>query len=110
MFFVAAKTKNEYATDGVSLFLVEAETPGFKRGRNLKKIGAKAQDTSELFFDNVEVPHENLVGEEEARAFSNSCTVLPGTVTIAVSSLAKSEERLERPSPMPQSGNSSIKN
>ena len=48
----------------LSLFLVEAETSGFKRGRNLKKIGAKAQDTSELFFDNVEVPIENLVGEE----------------------------------------------
>lgn len=92
VFFVAAKTKNEYATDSVSLFLVEAETPGFKRGRNLKKIGAKAQDTSELFFDNVEVPHENLVGEEEGKGFFQLMHGLARErLTIAVSSLAKSE-------------------
>ena len=92
VFFVAAKTKNEYATDSMSLFLVEADTPGFKRGRNLKKIGAKAQDTSELFFDNVEVPHENLVGEEEGQGFFQLMHGLARErLTIAVSSLAKSE-------------------
>ena len=92
VFFVAAKTKNEYATDSMSLFLVEADTPGFKRGRNLKKIGAKAQDTSELFFDNVEVPRENLVGEEEGQGFFQLMHGLARErLTIAVSSLAKSE-------------------
>ncbi|MCG8673013.1 MAG: acyl-CoA dehydrogenase family protein [Pseudomonadales bacterium] len=47
-----------------SLLLVEAGTPGFERGQNLKKVGMKAQDTSELFFDNVRVPKGNLVGME----------------------------------------------
>ena len=74
-----------------------AETPGFKRGRNLKKIGAKAQDTSELFFDNVEVPHENLVGEEEGWAFFFLHGLARERLTIAVSSLAKSEGAFEDP-------------
>ncbi len=92
VFFVAAKTKDEYATDSMSLFLVEADTPGFTRGKNLKKIGAKAQDTSELFFDNVEVPHENLVGGEEGQGFFQLIHGLARErLTIAVSSLAKSE-------------------
>ena len=92
VFFVAAKTKDEYATDSMSLFLVEADTPGFTRGKNLNKIGAKAQDTSELFFDNVEVPHENLVGGEEGQGFFQLIHGLARErLTIAVSSLAKSE-------------------
>lgn len=92
VFFVAAKTKDEYATDSMSLFLVEADTPGFTRGKNLKKIGAKAQDTSELFFDNVEVSHENLVGGEEGQGFFQLIHGLARErLTIAVSSLAKSE-------------------
>jgi len=50
--------------DGVSLLVIEAGTPGFRKGRNLKKIGMHAQDTSELFFDNCRVPAENLLGRE----------------------------------------------
>ncbi|WP_028605502.1 acyl-CoA dehydrogenase family protein [Ottowia thiooxydans] len=50
--------------DAISLFLVETNSPGFKRGRNLKKLGLHAQDTSELFFDDVRVPASNLIGEE----------------------------------------------
>lgn len=49
---------------GISLFVVEAETPGFERGRNLKKIGRHANDTAELFFKNCRVGKENLLGEE----------------------------------------------
>ncbi len=49
--------------------MVERDTEGFRRGRNLDKIGLKAADTSELFFDDVRVPTENLLGEE-ARASS----------------------------------------
>ena len=49
---------------GISLVLVEAEREGFRKGRNLEKIGLKAQDTSELFFDDVRVPMTNLLGEE----------------------------------------------
>ncbi len=49
---------------GISLLLVEPDTPGFERGRNLKKLGLKGQDTSELFFHDCRVPAENLLGEE----------------------------------------------
>ena len=50
--------------DAISLVLVETDRPGFARGKRLKKLGMKAQDTSELFFDNVKVPAANLLGEE----------------------------------------------
>lgn len=59
---VAARTVPD-KTHGLGLFLVEADMAGFKRGRNLKKIGLKAQDTSELFFDNVKVPKANVLGD-----------------------------------------------
>jgi len=49
---------------GVSLLLVDADAPGFARGRNLKKLGLKGQDTSELFFEDCRVPAENLLGQE----------------------------------------------
>lgn len=49
---------------GISLFIVDTRTPGFKRGRRLEKIGLKAQDTSELFFEDVRVPASSLLGEE----------------------------------------------
>ena len=49
---------------GLSLLLVDADTPGFARGRNLDKVGMKAQDTSELFFDDCRVPASQLLGEE----------------------------------------------
>ncbi|MBI2383268.1 MAG: acyl-CoA dehydrogenase family protein [Gammaproteobacteria bacterium] len=62
---VVAKTGNsgEGAKD-TSLLVVEADTPGFTKGKPLKKIGMKAQDTCELFFDNVRVPKANLLGKE----------------------------------------------
>jgi len=60
---VACRTSDERAK-GVSLILVEADRAGFKKGRNLEKIGWKAQDTSELFFDEVRVPVSNIVGIE----------------------------------------------
>ncbi len=50
--------------DGMSLLLVEAGTPGFEKGRNLKKLGLKGQDTSELSFSDCRVPAENLLGGE----------------------------------------------
>jgi len=54
---------------GISLLVVEADAEGFRRGRNLKKIGLPAQDTSELFFDDVFVPDENLLGGQEGGGF-----------------------------------------
>ncbi len=59
---VAARTDADNP-HGVSLFLVERGMDGFERGRNLKKLGAKAQDTAELFFKDVRIPKENLLGQ-----------------------------------------------
>ncbi len=59
---VAAKT-DPNRSHGLSLFVVERGMEGFERGRNLKKMGLKSQDTAELFFNNVKVPKENLLGE-----------------------------------------------
>jgi len=61
---VVCKTDTNAGAKGISLLLVEAGTPGFEKGTNLEKIGLKAQDTSELFFQDVRVPKENLLGEE----------------------------------------------
>jgi alkylation response protein AidB-like acyl-CoA dehydrogenase len=61
---VVCKTDPKEGAKGVSLVLVETDRPGFRRGRNLEKLGMKAQDTSELFFDEVRVPPSNLLGEE----------------------------------------------
>ena len=61
---VAAKTDPTAGHQGISLFVVERGMPGFERGRNLDKIGLKAQDTAELFFGDVRVPAANLLGEE----------------------------------------------
>jgi alkylation response protein AidB-like acyl-CoA dehydrogenase len=61
---VAAKTDPAEGAKGISLFLVEGERPGYTKGRNLEKIGLHSADTSELFFDDVQIPRENLIGEE----------------------------------------------
>jgi acyl-CoA dehydrogenase len=59
---VVAKTNPAAGAKGTSLFLLEAGTPGFTKGKPLKKLGLKAQDTCELFFDNVRLPAEALLG------------------------------------------------
>jgi len=64
MAIVAVKTNVGTPKEGVSLLLMESEMEGFEKGIPFKKIGLKAQDTCELFFDNVKVPKENLLGEE----------------------------------------------
>ena len=61
---LAAKTDPDAKGGGISLFIVEATRAGFVRGRKLEKLGMKAQDTSELFFENVRVPASNLLGPE----------------------------------------------
>jgi len=61
---VVAKTDPDLGAKGTSLILVDADAPGFKRGRNLDKIGQHAADTSELFFEDVRVPTSNLMGQE----------------------------------------------
>ncbi|MBD8505846.1 acyl-CoA dehydrogenase family protein [Hoyosella sp. G463] len=64
LIIVVAKTNPDAGAQGFSLFVVERGMEGFERGRNLDKIGMKAQDTAELHFDNVRVPAANLLGEE----------------------------------------------
>ncbi|MEP6972179.1 MAG: acyl-CoA dehydrogenase family protein [Betaproteobacteria bacterium] len=59
---VVAKTDPKAGAKGISLFLVERGLPGFAKGKRLKKLGLKAQDTSELFFDNVRLPPDSLLG------------------------------------------------
>src|SRR5690554_7683482 len=66
LIIVVCKTDTFAGAKGVSLFLVEADREGFARGQNLNKVGMKAQDTSELFFDNVRVPATILLGQENA--------------------------------------------
>jgi alkylation response protein AidB-like acyl-CoA dehydrogenase len=60
---VAARTEPGGGSGGFSLFVVERDTPGFERGRQLEKIGLQAQDTAELFFHDAVVPHDNLLGD-----------------------------------------------
>tara|TARA_Y100001936_G_scaffold88790_1_gene87301 strand:- start:470 stop:1636 length:1167 start_codon:yes stop_codon:yes gene_type:complete len=78
---VVAKTDPTEAAKGVSLIMLETEnvedTGGFKRGRNLEKLGMKAQDTAELFFDNVRIPAENLLGTAEGKGFIQLMEQLP---------------------------------
>lgn len=61
---LVTKTDTARKAKGVSLFLVDTSLPGYRKSRNLKKLGNKAQDTAELFFDNVRVPASSMLGEE----------------------------------------------
>ena len=61
---LATKTDSTAGAKGVTLFLLDTSLPGFRRGKNLEKLGMKAQDTSELFFDEVRVPASAMLGEE----------------------------------------------
>jgi acyl-CoA dehydrogenase len=91
LFIVAAKTDPEAGAKGVSLLLVEADRPGFARGRNLEKVGMHAQDTSELFFDEVRVPAANLLGGE-GKGFAYLMTELPQErLLVAIAAVAASE-------------------
>ncbi|MCW8867727.1 MAG: acyl-CoA dehydrogenase family protein, partial [Marinobacter sp.] len=66
---VVAKTDPKEGAKGISLFMVETAWEGFEKGQNLNKVGMKAQDTSELFFQDVKVPEKNLIGPGEGQGF-----------------------------------------
>ena len=92
---VAAKTDPDAGAQGISLLVVERGAEGFERGRNLDKIGQKSQDTAELFFNDVRVPAENLLGEE-GQGFIYLMQNLPQErLSIAVASAAGAEKVLE---------------
>jgi alkylation response protein AidB-like acyl-CoA dehydrogenase len=80
---------------GLSLILVEAGTPGFERGRNLDKIGMKAQDTSELFFSDCRVPADNLLGEEGAGFLYLVGNLPQERLSIATNAVAAAERAFE---------------
>ncbi len=80
---------------GVSLLLVETDTPGFQRGRNLDKIGLKGQDTSELFFEGCRVPAKNLLGLEGQGFKMLMSQLQQERLSIAVASIASCHRSLE---------------
>jgi alkylation response protein AidB-like acyl-CoA dehydrogenase len=87
----AVRTDRGERHRGLSLLVVERDTPGFERGRNLEKIGTHAQDTAELFFDDARVPAENLLGNE-GEGFAYLVSNLPQErLSIAVAAVAAAE-------------------
>jgi acyl-CoA dehydrogenase len=75
---VVAKTDPKERAKGISLMVVETDdAPGFRRGRKLAKLGMDAADTSELFFEDVRLPAENLLGSEEGQGFAQLMNELP---------------------------------
>ena len=95
---VVAKTDPAAGAKGTSLFLVERGMEGFSKGKRLKKLGMKAQDTSELFFDNVKVPAENLLGGAafEGRGFICLMEQLPWErLQIAIGAVASAQAAID---------------
>ncbi len=94
---VVAKTDKNAGAGGISLIVVDtAEADGFRRGRNLKKLGMNGQDTSELFFDEVRVPVSNRLGSEEGAGFKQLMLQLPWErLIIALMALGFSEVILD---------------
>ncbi len=122
LILVAAKTDPSAGAKGTSLVVVETEgAAGFSRGRNLKKVGLPASDTSELFFDNVEVPPENILGGAEGQGFYQMMQQLPqerltlgcgavGTMESAVAlTIAYAKERMAFGKPILQFQNTRFK-
>ena len=96
LIIVVCKTDSKAGAKGMSLIVVEADRAGFRRGRKLKKIGMYAQDTAELFFDDVRVPVSNLLGQE-GMGFKYLMGELPQErFTIAVAAAARLEAVLEQ--------------
>ena len=95
---VVAKTDPAAGAKGISLFLVERSMPGFEKGQRLKKMGMKAQDTSELFFTDVKVPAANLLGGPamEGRGFICLMEQLPWErLQIAITAVAAAQAAID---------------
>lgn len=92
---VVTRTAREEGAQSLSLILVETDRPGFRRGRNLDKLGHHAADTSEIFFDDVRVPVGNLLGTE-GRAMAQLMSELPQErLTIAIQSIASAQKAFD---------------
>ncbi|MCX4392362.1 acyl-CoA dehydrogenase family protein [Streptomyces sp. NBC_00053] len=92
---VVARTTPEGGAKGLSLIVVERGAEGFERGRNLDKIGQKSQDTAELFFNDVRVPKENLLGERDGAFIHLMTNLAQERMGIAVAGIAAAEHLLE---------------
>jgi acyl-CoA dehydrogenase len=93
---VVAKTDPKERAKGISLMMVETDdAPGFRRGRKLKKLGMDSADTSELFFDDVSLPAESLLGSEEGQGFAQLMNELPQErLIVALHAVAMMERAL----------------
>lgn len=87
---VAARTVPDSRT-GIGLFIVDAEAPGFQRSRRLQKLGLDAQDTAELFFDNVKVPKSNVLGDPTQGFRNMACFLATERLMVAISSVAHAQ-------------------
>jgi acyl-CoA dehydrogenase len=97
LIIVVAKTDPSQGAAGISLIAVEADRPGFRRGKVLDKIGQRGQDTSELFFDDVRVPRSHLLGQAEGQGFIQLMTQLPQErLIVAVGAVASMELALDQ--------------
>ncbi|HJZ37321.1 MAG TPA: acyl-CoA dehydrogenase family protein [Solirubrobacterales bacterium] len=95
LIIVAAYVRDGQSTNGMGLFVVESDMEGFSRGRKLSKVGRRAQDTSELFFEDVPVPAENVLGEP-GRGLGYLMLNLPQErLSMAVVAVATAERALE---------------
>ncbi|HSR78168.1 MAG TPA: acyl-CoA dehydrogenase family protein [Xanthobacteraceae bacterium] len=96
LIIVVAKTDPKERAKGVSLMVVETDdASGFRRGRRLKKLGLDAADTSELFFEDVMLPAENLLGTQEGQGFAQLMSDLPQErLIVAVHAMAMIERAL----------------
>ena len=92
---VVAKTDPTLGHKGISLLIVERGMEGFKRGRNLEKVGMKAQDTAELSFEDVHVPVSNLLGEEGKGFYYLMRQLARERLSVAVSAMAACEAALD---------------
>ncbi len=93
---LAVKTDPDKGAHGMSMLVVEADTPGFVKGRNFDKIGNKAQDTGELFFDDVRVPVGNMLGEENGGWNVLMNELVQERLIVAVTALTTCEVSLEQ--------------
>jgi alkylation response protein AidB-like acyl-CoA dehydrogenase len=95
LYITAVRTDPSQPHRGISLLMIDGDAPGFERGRNLEKLGMHSQDTAELFFDDVIVPVENLLGKEGEGFFQMTSHLAQERLSIAVSAIAQARAALE---------------
>lgn len=91
----ACVTDPDKGAKGISLFVIEAGMDGFKKGRNLKKIGQHANDTAELFFEDVFVPADNILGEENHGFYYMMDKLAQERLVVSVQTQSRAESALE---------------